>query len=68
MVSTDLLMNDKITPIEFDGFRFLIMDCPTNDNIHLYLKVWPLLPSRLVSLPLLISFEPRPGLRKVDLT
>jgi len=41
MVSTDLLMNDKITPIEFDGFRFLIMDCPTNDNIHLYLKVGP---------------------------
>ena len=38
MVSTDLLMNDKITPIEYDGFRFLIMDCPTNDNIKLYLK------------------------------
>lgn len=38
MVSTELLMNDKITPIEFAGLKFLIMDCPTNDNIHLYLK------------------------------
>jgi len=38
MSSADLLMGDKISIIETETLRFVIMDCPTNDNLRFYLK------------------------------
>jgi len=31
-------MSDKISVIEYDNLRFVIMDCPTNDNLRFYIK------------------------------
>jgi len=38
-MSNDTLMGDKISIIEHDSLKFIIMDCPTDANLQLYLKV-----------------------------